>query len=61
MSQKAKRGARADLFPGGVGELEELALDIATVEDRLNQIHADILLLMERREGRDDGPAGAAR
>jgi len=61
MSQKAKRGARADLFPGGVGELEELALDIATVEDRLNQIHADILLLMERRESRDDGTAGAAR
>jgi hypothetical protein len=55
MSQKAKRGARADLFPGGVGELEELALDIAAVEDRLNRIHADILVLMERREGRPDG------
>jgi hypothetical protein len=61
MSQKAKRGARADLFPGGVGELEELALDIAAVEDRLNRIHADILVLMEQREGRHDGSIGDHR
>jgi hypothetical protein len=56
MSQKAKRGARADLFPGGVGELEELALDIAAIEERLNRIHADILVLMERREDHDGSP-----
>jgi hypothetical protein len=61
MSQKAKRGARADLFPGGVGELEELALDIAAVEDRLNRIHADILVLMERREWRPEGSSGEHR
>lgn len=61
MSQRAKRGARAGLFPGGVGELEELALDIAAVEDRLNRIHADILLLMERREGRPGGSTGEHR
>jgi hypothetical protein len=54
MSQRAKRGARADLFPGGVGELVALALDIADCEDRLNVIHADVLGLMEQREGQDD-------
>jgi hypothetical protein len=37
MSQKAKRGARADLFPGGVPELEELAGDIAVCEERLSR------------------------
>ncbi len=50
MSQRAKRGARADLFPGGVGELVALALAIAECEDRLTVIHADILVLMDRRE-----------
>ena len=50
MSQRAKRGARADLFPGGVGELVALALDIADCEDRLTVIHVDILALMDRRE-----------
>ncbi len=59
MSQRAKRGARADLFPGGIDELVALALDIADCEDRLNLIHADILVLMDRRDDRDDD-AGAA-
>jgi hypothetical protein len=61
MSQKAKRGARADLFPGGVSELVELALDIAACEERLTLIHAEILVLMDRRddeEGTDDGDPG---
>ena len=49
MSQKAKQGARADLFPGGVAELEELAGDIATCEERLMEIHAGILVLMDER------------
>jgi hypothetical protein len=49
MSQKAKQGARADLFPGGVPELEELAGDIATCEERLTAIHASILVLMDER------------
>ena len=53
MSQKAKRGARADLFPGGVNELVELALDIAGCEERLTLIHADILALMDNRDGED--------
>lgn len=55
MSQRAKRGARADLFPGGVGELVALALDIAECEDRLTVIHVDILALMDQRDGRDQG------
>ena len=55
MSQKAKRGARADLFPGGVDELEELALDIAACEERLTRLHSEILALMDRRDG-EDGP-----
>ncbi len=38
MSQRAKRGARADLFPGGVDELEDLARDIAALESRLSEI-----------------------
>ena len=53
MSQKAKRGARADLFPGGVNELADLALDIAACEERLTRIHADILVLMDNRDGED--------
>ncbi len=57
MSQRAKRGARADLFPGGVNELVDLALDIAGCEERLTRIHADILALMDRRDG-EDGPGG---
>jgi hypothetical protein len=54
MSQKAKRGARADLFPGGVPELEELARDIAACEERLTQLHATVLVLMDEvvHEGR---------
>ena len=75
MSQKAKRGARADLFPGGVPELEELAGDIAACEERLTIVHAGILTVMDRRDwarrgSRRDrrptdplscGPAGRAR
>jgi hypothetical protein len=53
MSQRAKRGARADLFPGGVNELVDLALDIAGCEERLTRIHTDILALMDRRDGED--------
>jgi hypothetical protein len=57
MSQKAKRGARADLFPGGLPELEELAGDIAACEERLVQVHLRILDVMERRDLiRGDGP-----
>jgi hypothetical protein len=43
MSQKAKRGTRADLFPGGVEELEELARDIAACEDRLTRFRVAVL------------------
>jgi len=43
MSQRAKRGARADLFPEGVPELEELARDIADCEERLAKLHARVL------------------
>jgi hypothetical protein len=50
MSQKAKRGARADLFPGGVSELEELARDIADLEERLTIVHAGILVVMDRQD-----------
>ena len=42
MSQKAKQGARADLFPGGVVELGELAQDIAGLEARLAELHGTI-------------------
>ncbi len=57
MSQRAKRGARADLFPGGVGELVTLALAIAECEDRLTVIHVDILALMDQRDShRREGP-----
>jgi hypothetical protein len=58
MSQRAKRGARADLFPGGVTELVELALDIAACEERLTRIHADILVLMDRRDAQGGASAG---
>jgi hypothetical protein len=58
MSQKAKRGARADLFPGGVDELVELAVDIAACEERLTRIHGDILLLMDRRDGEGTDEVG---
>ncbi len=44
MSQRAKRGARADLFPGGVADLEELALAIADLEARLTDIHERIFI-----------------
>ena len=56
MSQKAKRGAREDLFPGGVPELEELARAIAECEERLVHVHRQILDVMEKRDlRRDDG------
>jgi len=56
MSQKAKRGARSDLFPGGVPELEELARHIAVCEERLNQIHSSVLVVMDQNElERSDG------
>jgi hypothetical protein len=54
MSQKAKRGARADLFPGGVPELEELARDIAACEDRLIEFHADVIVLMDPLKDQKD-------
>jgi hypothetical protein len=50
MSQKAKRGARADLFPGGVAELEELARDIAACEERLTRFRVAVMARMEDRE-----------
>ncbi len=57
MSQKAKRGARADLFPGGVPELEELARDIAACEEQLTIVHAGVLTVMDRRDwARRDPP-----
>lgn len=43
MSQRAKRGARGDLFPGGIDELEDLARDIAALEARLGEIHEGIV------------------
>lgn len=50
MSQRAKRGARADLFPGGITELEQLAQDIAISEDQLTRLYSDVVELMDRRE-----------
>jgi len=47
MSQRAKRGARPDLFPGGVADLEELARDIAALEARLTAIHETVFLAPE--------------
>ncbi len=58
MSQRAKRGTRADLFPGGVAELVGLALTIADCEDRLTLIHTDILTLMDRRDGHEGKGSG---
>lgn len=58
MSQKAKRGARADLFPGGVAELEELARDIAACEERLTRFRVAVLARMEDREVHSDDGAG---
>jgi hypothetical protein len=56
MSQKAKRGARSDLFPGGVEELEDLARHIAVCEELLNQIHSSVLVVMDKTElDRSDG------
>lgn len=49
MSQRAKRGTRSDLFPGGVAELDQLARDIAQCEDELGRIHADILEQLDLR------------
>lgn len=53
MSQRAKMGAREDLFPGGVTELEQLAQDIAVCEDSLIHLYSRIVDVMEER------PAGA--
>lgn len=44
MSQRAKRGTRADLFPGGVDDLEDLAREIATLEGGLTAIHERIFV-----------------
>jgi hypothetical protein len=57
MSQKAKRGARADLFPGGITELEELARGIADLEDRLTEVHMSVLDLMDRRDRNPPSPS----
>ncbi len=40
MSRRAKRGARSDLFPEGVPQLEQLARNIAGLEDSLIELHA---------------------
>jgi hypothetical protein len=59
MSQKAKRGARGDLFPGGVAELETLARDIAACESRLTQLHESVVATMD--DGRlSDGSGQSA-
>lgn len=50
MSQRAKRGARADLFPGGVDELEQLAADIASCEDRLTDLYGQVVDVMDGRQ-----------
>jgi len=52
MSRRAKRGARADLFPDGVPQLEQLASAIVALEDRLFQLQDDIGQMMQRRPGR---------
>ena len=58
MSQRAKRGARSDLFPGGVAELEELARDIAACEESLSSLRYDVLLKMDKTDrGGADRPA----
>jgi hypothetical protein len=48
MSQRAKRGARLGLFPGGVAELEQLARDIAACESRLTRLHESVGAVLER-------------
>ncbi len=40
-------GARADLFPGGVTEVEQLAHDIALCEDRLTHLYSKVVEVME--------------
>jgi hypothetical protein len=58
MSQRAKRGARADLFPGGVAELEALAQDIAACEEELGSIRSTVFLKMDGTErGRSEQSA----
>jgi hypothetical protein len=57
MSQKAKLGARADLFPGGVTELEQLAHDIALCEDRLTHLYSRIVDVMEGRQAASHEPS----
>ena len=54
MSQRAKRGARADLFPAGVPELEELARDIADCEERLAKLHTRVLDDMDIADDQPD-------
>jgi hypothetical protein len=51
MSRRAKRGARADLFPEGVAQLEQLAQDIAALEDRLDALQQGINEMIRRRDG----------
>lgn len=58
MSQKAKRGARTDLFPGGVAELEVLARDIAACEGRLTDLSESIIEVLEAGAP-DDTPVSA--
>jgi hypothetical protein len=55
MSQKAKRGARTDLFPGGVPELEILARDIAACETRLTDLSESIIEALEAGPADDAG------
>jgi hypothetical protein len=59
MSQRAKHGARSDLFPGGVPDLEELAQSIAALEGRLTVIHEQIFLAPDptRHDPRSEIPA----
>jgi hypothetical protein len=51
MSRRAKRGARADLFPDGVPQLEQLAQAIVALEDRLIALQQDVNEMMRRRDG----------
>ncbi len=60
MSQKAKQGARADLFPGGVVELGELARAIAALESRLTELHESIFVAPEQSLDPDRHLPGSA-
>jgi hypothetical protein len=50
MSRRAKRGARSDLFPEGVPQLEQLARDIAVLEDRLLELQDEFVVIRKARE-----------